>query len=299
MHHEAIEELKTIKDYIRYCVSRFLDADICFGHGIETPIEEALELVLGALKLPREMDPFFFDSALTTSERKAVIEMLQKRVVTRTPLAYLTKEALFAGYSFYVDERVLVPRSPIAEIIDAGFQPWYCDKEPSRILDLCTGSGCIAIACAYAFPDARIDAIDISADAIEVTKINIEKHGAETLVRPIQSDLFKGVAGEKYDIIVSNPPYVDQRDMDALPEEFKHEPELGLAAGEDGLDIVHQILSEAKEHLNEGGILIVEVGNSQDALVESYPQLPFYWLEFTHGGHGVFMLTEQQLKEFF
>ncbi|THB69394.1 MAG: 50S ribosomal protein L3 N(5)-glutamine methyltransferase [Gammaproteobacteria bacterium] len=299
MHHEAVKELTTIKDYIRYCVSRFLDASVCFGHGIESPTEEAIELVLGALKLPRDFDPFFFDSTLTSSERQAIIDMLQKRVVKRIPLAYLTNEAIFAGYSFYVDDRVLVPRSPIAELIDAGFQPWFCDREPTRILDLCTGSGCIAIACAYAFPEAQVDAVDISADAIEVAKINIEKHGAEALVHPIQSDLFKGVAGEKYDIIVSNPPYVDKRDMGALPQEFRHEPELGLAAGEDGLDIVHQILAEAKEYLADDGILIVEVGNSQDALMETYPRIPFYWLEFAHGGHGVFMLTAQQLQEFF
>ncbi len=299
MHHEAIEELATIKDYIRYSISRFLDADVCFGHGIESPTQEAIELVLGALKLPQDLDSFFFDSAITTSERKAIIEMLQQRVVKRIPLAYLTNEAIFAGYSFYVDERVLVPRSPIAELIESGFQPWFCEREPTRILDLCTGSGCIAIACAYAFPDAQVDAIDISADAIEVAKINIEKHGAETLVHPIQSDLFKGVAGEKYDIIVSNPPYVDKRDMDALPEEFKHEPELGLAAGDDGLDIVHQILADAKQHINKDGILIVEVGNSQEALVEAYPQVPFYWLEFANGGHGVFLLTAQQINEFF
>ncbi len=299
MYQEVIKELTTIKDFIRWGISRFNDAGLCFGHGIDNVTDEAIALVLAALKLPSDLEPFFFDSTITVIERKVILDMLQKRVVERKPLAYLTNEAFFAGYSFYVDERVLIPRSPIAELIDAGFQPWFSDREPTRILDLCTGSGCIAIACAYEFPNAQVDAIDISSDALDVAKINIEKHGAETLVHAIQSDLFKGVIGEKYDVIISNPPYVDKRDMDALAEEFKHEPQIGLEAGDDGLDIVHQILADAKQHLTDDGILIVEVGNSQDALVEIYPHVPFYWLEFAHGGHGVFLLTAQQLQELF
>jgi ribosomal protein L3 glutamine methyltransferase len=210
----------------------------------------------------------------------------------------LTHQATFAGLSFYVDERVLVPRSPIAELINNKFQPYLTNQSPKRILDLCTGSGCIAIACAYAFPEAEVDALDLSFDALNVAQINIEGHGLLEQVIPIQSDLFASVALEKYDLIVTNPPYVDQEDVDNLPVEYTHEPAIGLGSGHDGLDITREILAKAAQHLTDDGILVCEVGNSQVHVQATYPQVPFHWVEFKHGGHGVFVLTKQQLDQF-
>ncbi|EEX36679.1 hypothetical adenine-specific methylase yfcB [Vibrio metschnikovii CIP 69.14] len=224
------------------------------------------------------------------------MERVIKRINERTPIAYLTNKAWFCGLEFFVDERVLVPRSPIGELIQAQFSPWLLD-EPTRIMDLCTGSGCIAIACAYAFPEAEVDAIDISADALQVAEQNIQDHGLEQQVFPIRSDLFRDLPKEQYDIIVTNPPYVDQEDMNSLPDEFKHEPELGLAAGTDGLKLARRILANAPHYLTDNGILVCEVGNSMIHLVDQYPNIPFTWLEFENGGHGVFLLTKQQLLD--
>jgi len=226
-----------------------------------------------------------------------VINLFAVRVNERLPVAYLTNCAWFAGQQYYVDERVLVPRSPIAQMIETNFQPWLGDKTVNRALDLCTGSGCIAIAMAYQFDTAEVDAIDISSDALEVATINIFDHGAQERVIPLQSDLMNEVLREKYDLIVSNPPYVDQEDMDSLPQEFIHEPELGLAAGFDGLDLVKRILVDALDCLNDDGILVIEVGNSQVHMEQQFPAVEFDWVEFEQGGHGVFVLTKAQLRQ--
>lgn len=293
---EAVSELHTLQDMIRWTVSRFNAANLFYGHGTDNAWDEAVQLILPTLYLPIDVPPHVLNSRLTGSERLRIVERVIKRINERTPIAYLTNKAWFCGLEFYVDERVLVPRSPIGELIEAQFQPLLID-EPVRIMDLCTGSGCIAIACAHAFPDAEVDAIDISTDALQVAEQNIQDHGMEQQVFPIRSDLFRDLPKEKYDLIVSNPPYVDQEDMNSLPKEFKHEPELGLAAGTDGLKLVRRILANAAGYLTDNGILICEVGNSMVHMMNQYDHIPFTWLEFENGGHGVFMLTRQQLVD--
>ncbi|TKB53904.1 50S ribosomal protein L3 N(5)-glutamine methyltransferase [Ferrimonas aestuarii] len=292
---EAVTELHTIEDMLRWSVSRFNDAGIFYGHGTDNPWDEAVALVMHCLHLPLELGGEVRRARLLSSEKYKIAEMVIKRVQERTPVPYLTNSAWFAGLEFYCDERVLVPRSPFAELIEKQFTPWMYNKPVNRILDLCTGSGCIAIACAYAFPDAEVDAVDISSDALDVAQINIERHGLLENVFPIQSDGFHGLPGQTYDLIVSNPPYVDAEDMADLPEEFHHEPELGLASGHDGLDLTRRILREAASHLNDNGVLIVEVGNSWVALQQQMPDVPFTWIEFENGGDGVFVLTKEQL----
>ncbi|MFV0449368.1 MAG: 50S ribosomal protein L3 N(5)-glutamine methyltransferase [Vibrio sp.] len=293
---EAVSELHTLQDMIRWTVSRFNAANLFYGHGTDNAWDEAVQLVLPTLYLPIDVPPHALNSRLTSSERLRVVERVIARIKERTPTAYLTNKAWFCGLEFFVDERVLVPRSPIGELIQAQFSPWLVE-EPTRIMDLCTGSGCIAVACAYAFPEAEVDAIDISTDALAVAEQNIQDHGLEQQVFPIRSDLFRDLPESQYDIIVTNPPYVDQEDMDSLPEEFKHEPALGLAAGTDGLKLARRILANAPRYLSENGILICEVGNSMIHMMEQYPHIPFTWLEFENGGHGVFMLTRQQLLD--
>ncbi|EKO3557253.1 50S ribosomal protein L3 N(5)-glutamine methyltransferase [Vibrio metschnikovii] len=293
---EAVSELHTLQDMIRWTVSRFNAAQLFYGHGTDNAWDEAAQLILPTLYLPIDVPPHVLNSRLTGSERLRVVERVIKRINERTPIAYLTNKAWFCGLEFFVDERVLVPRSPIGELIQAQFSPWLLDK-PTRIMDLCTGSGCIAIACAYAFPEAEVDAIDISTDALQVAEQNIQDHGLEQQVFPIRSDLFRDLPKEQYDIIVTNPPYVDQEDMNSLPDEFKHEPELGLAAGTDGLKLARRILANAPHYLTDNGILVCEVGNSMIHLVDQYPNIPFTWLEFENGGHGVFLLTKQQLLD--
>jgi ribosomal protein L3 glutamine methyltransferase len=253
--------------------------------------------VFFAAGLRHEQAPECYVQVLDEAVINTARELVTRRITERVPAAYLTHRMWFAGHEFYVDERVLVPRSPIAELIHAQFQPWLEPHKVKRVLDIGTGSGCIAIACTLAFADARVDAADISPDALAVTKINIERHALQARMRAVQSDVFSGVTHERYDLIVSNPPYVSHAEMDELPQEYLREPELGLRAGADGLDIVRRILAEAESHLQPHGVLVVEVGDSEFALADAYPTVPFIWLEFEFGGGGVFVLTAQQLSE--
>ncbi|UTV28430.1 50S ribosomal protein L3 N(5)-glutamine methyltransferase [Photobacterium atrarenae] len=291
---EAVNELHTLQDMLRWTVSRFNAAGLFYGHGTDNAWDEAVQLVLPTLYLPLDIPSEVRFSRLTSSERLRIVERVIRRINERTPVAYLTNKAWFCGLEFFVDERVLVPRSPIGELIENGFEPFLAEP-PTRIMDLCTGSGCIGIACAHAFPDAEVDIVDISTDALAVAEQNIHDHGLEQQVIPLRSDLLRDVPKDQYDLIVSNPPYVDQEDMDSLPDEFRHEPELGLAAGSDGLKLVRRILANAPDYLKENGVLICEVGNSMVHMEEQYPNIPFTWIEFENGGHGVFMMTREQL----
>lgn len=292
-----LTELHTIRDIIRWATSRFNAAGLYYGHGTENAWDEAVALVLHTLHLPYDINPGVLDANITHHERDQLIALIQRRVTERVPAPYLTHEAWFAGLPYYVDERVLVPRSPIAELIENEFEPWLDATKIHHILDLCTGSGCIAIACAKAFPDATVDASDISTDALAVAKINVLRHSVEDTVELYHSDLFESIPQKKYDLILSNPPYVDAEDFAALPDEYKHEPKLGLEAGDEGLDFVMRILHDALHYLTPTGAIIVEVGNSEYALADKFPEIPFTWLEFQRGGGGVFLLTAQQLKE--
>lgn len=290
------DDLVTVRDYIRFGMSRFTVAGLTYGHGTDNALDEAAWLVFHALHLPHDLSGAWLDCRLTREERRQVAALLHQRVETRKPAAYLTGRAFFMGMEFRVDERVLVPRSPLAELIGQGFAPWVDPGRVGRVLDLCTGSGCIGIACAHVFPDARVDLSDVSPDALAVARENIRLHGLEDRVEALESDLLAGLGSRCYDIIVSNPPYVDAADMAALTPEFRHEPELGLSSGPDGLEATLRILKEAGRHLNAGGILVVEVGNSAPALEARLPDVPFTWLEFEHGGQGVFLLTAEQVQ---
>ena len=297
IQQEVCDELRTVRDCLRWASSQFQAAGLYYGHGTDNAWDEAVALVLHALHLPHTVDPHILDAGLTRRERLKIAELFRRRIQDRVPIAYLTQEAWFGDLKLYVDERVLIPRSPLAETIEHEFSPWIEPEHVQRILDLCTGSGCIAFACAQAFPDAQVDAVDISPDALAVAEINLKHLKLEKQVHLIQSDLFSALQGKKYDVIISNPPYVDAADMAALPAEYHHEPALGLAAGEDGLEIVKQILKQAAKYLTSKGILIVEVGNSEEALMHKYPDVPFTWLEFERGGGGVFLLTAEQVKK--
>jgi len=292
------DELLTLRDWIRWTASHFNRSGLFFGHGTDNALDEAVELVLATLQLQHDLPDAFLQARVTRAEAGELAARIVRRVEDRVPLAYLTGRAWFAGLEFSVNENVLVPRSPIAELIHNGFQPWLGDARVDSILDLCCGSGCIGIACAYAFPDALVDLADISPDALEVASRNIDKHGLDDRVRAIRSDVFDGLDGERYDLIVSNPPYVSSAEMRSLPAEYRHEPVLGLEAGGDGMDVVSRILRGACDYLSPDGILVVEVGASADLLMARYPDVPFLWLDFAHGGDGVFLLTADQLADY-
>lgn len=293
---QALQSLHTITDFVRWGASRFSAAGLHYGHGTDNPVDEALVLVRHALYLGHDLPPEFYSARLTEGEKRAVLELIERRIVERVPAPYLTGEAWFAGLPFFVDQRVLIPRSPFAELVEHAFAPWVEAERVRRVLDLCTGSACIAIACALAFPGASVDAVELSPGALEVARSNVERHGLGDEVRLLEGDLWAPVAGERYDLIVSNPPYVSDGEMAELPPEYLHEPELGLRSGPEGLDVVARILAGAAAHLRPGGALIVEVGNSADAVAAAWPELPFTWLEFSRGGGGVFLLKAEELS---
>jgi len=293
-------ELHTLRDFLRWATSRLNASDLFYGHGTTDAFNDALQLILHSLHLPTtEFPDVFADARLTTSEKQAIIFLVEQRVNKRIPVPYLTHEAWFAGLPFYVDERVLIPRSPFAELIIEQFQPWVTDADAvTHILDLCTGSACIAIACAEAFVNAQVDAVDISDEALAVADINIKKHHLTEQVQAIKSDLWAALHGKQYDIIISNPPYVSTDEMATLPEEYHHEPVSALEAKDNGLALVEQILQNAAKFLKPNGLLFVEVGNSDYATTQRWPEHPFLWLEFENGGHGIFMLTQAQCLEY-
>lgn len=286
----------TVEALIRRLADRFTEAGLHYGHGTDNPVDEAAWLVFAQLGLEHDASAEAYARSVSAAEQAAIEAVARRRIEERIPMAYLVNQAWFGGLEFFVDSRVLVPRSPIAELIEDRFQPWIRADGIKAVADLGTGCGCIAIALALAYPDATIDAVDISPDALDVARINVRRHGVANRVTLLESDLFAELGGRRYDLIVSNPPYVDAADMAALPTEFRHEPALGLAAGTDGLDAVARILESARAFLSDGGLLVCEVGNSQAALEKRYPGIAFVWLEFEHGGSGVFVLSRDDLE---
>lgn len=301
MTHPIYQQLHTIRDWLRFTVSQFEESNIFFGHGTDNSYDEAVWLVMSALHLPHDTLHNFLDAVITETERKHLAHLIDQRVTKRIPTAYLVREAWLRGFKFYVDERVIVPRSFIAELLDfedgtSSLQPWI--EYPELIhsaVDICTGSGCLGILLANAFPDAEIDVVDISSDAIAVANINIANYGLQGQITAIQSDMFKALKDKTYDLMISNPPYVDAPSMAKLPTEYRNEPQIALGSGVAGLDHTHTILREAAKYLNDEGILVVEIGHNRDALLDAYPDLDFTWLQVESGDQFVFLLTKEQL----
>ncbi len=293
---EDTGELHTVRDWLRYTVSAFNEAKLSFGHGLASAYDEAAYLILHTLHLPLDTLAPFLDARLAPDEKNALLALLKQRVEKQVPAAYLTHEAWLGDFRFYVDERVIVPRSFIAELLRDQLAPWIEDAENiGNVLDMCSGSGCLAILAAHAFPNARVDAVDISQDALQVAQRNVADYGLEARITLIQSDLFARLKGKKYDLILSNPPYVDEPSMATLPQEYRHEPQLALGSGKDGLDATREILKLAAEHLNPNGLLVVEIGHNRVALEAAFPGLPFTWLDVSTGDEFVFLLKREEL----
>lgn len=292
-------ELHTLRDWLRYAVSRFENSDIFYGHGTDNSYDEAIWLIMSSLYLPHDTLNHFLDARLTAEECERLRVRIEQRVTQHTPTAYLVNEAWLKGYKFYVDERVIVPRSFIAELLEDSLSPWIEYPEMvERVADICTGSGCLGILLADAFPSAEVDVVDISPDAIDVCEINIANYQLQDRVFAVQSDMFTALEGRQYDLIISNPPYVDAPSMAALPPEYQQEPQLALGSGEAGLDHTHTLIAQASHYLSDEGLLVVEIGHNRDALLEAYPSLPFTWLEVSSGDQFVFLLTKAQLDAY-
>ncbi|QIK81598.1 50S ribosomal protein L3 N(5)-glutamine methyltransferase [Lysobacter sp. HDW10] len=292
----SVPELRTIIDHIRYGGSRFNEAGLTFGHSFDNAMDEATQLVLHALHMPHDLSPVYGAARITADEQAKILALFNRRINERIPAAYLTGEAWFAGLSFKSDSRALVPRSPIAELIESGFEPWLGGREVTSALDLCTGSGCIAIAMAHYQPDWQVDGVDLSDDALSLAEEN-KKRLLTDNVSFVKSDLFTQLGGRTYDLIVTNPPYVTNDETDALPKEYAHEPELGLRAGDDGLDLALKIMRDAPAHLNEDGLLICEVGEAEMALAALLPEVPMAWVEFKVGQMGIFVVEREDLVQ--
>ena len=297
---DPIHNLKTIRDLYRWAITEMENADLSYGHGSPDAAEEAYFLICRALKLPFERFETFFDAALTHNELVRLVHLIDRRVHDKTPTAYLLKEAWLTGHRFYIDERALIPRSYIAELLEEDLAPWIDDPyEVESVLDLCTGSGCLAILAQGTFPNARVTGSDISADALEVAKINRRDYGLEDDLELVQGDLFASLEGRRFELIITNPPYVTTASMARLPAEYRHEPALALGAGDDGMDVVRRILREAKDHLTENGMIIVEVGDGLEAVEAMYPGLPLTWLTVSGGDDQVFMARAEDLRAYF
>lgn len=294
MNLQSTSPLQTIRDFIRYATTRLFNSEATFNHGYDNPVDEASFLVLRSLQIPLEYEQKFLDAKLTEEERELILNNISRRCDELEPTAYITKEWWLTGFSFYVDDRVLIPRSYIAELIEGDFNQ-HLKKPPRTILDMCTGSGCLAILLSFKFPDASVDAADISQDALDVAQINISNYDLDDVVIPIKSDLFSNLAGLKYDLIVCNPPYVTLESMDNLPAEYCHEPALALEAGEDGMDVIKRLMKDAKEHLNEEGLLVVELGDGAEAFKKQFPNLQVQWLPCSGGADQVFAITKELL----
>lgn len=298
MTANAATDLVTIRDFIRYAVSRFNAAELFFGHGSDNAWDEAVYLTQHTLNLPLDRLEPFLDARLLADEREALLEIYRRRCQDRLPAAYLTHEAWLGEHRFYIDDRVIVPRSFIAELLEEQLSPWIDDPwSINNALDLCTGSGCLAILTALAFPNAAVDAIDLSEEALSVAERNVADYRLSQQIELIHSDAFSQLAGRRYDLIISNPPYVNAESVAALPPEYLHEPEMALGSGDDGLDFTRIILAHAREHLTEDGILVVEIGHNRDALEAAYPTLPFIWLDTAAGDEYVFLLRAEDLQD--
>jgi ribosomal protein L3 glutamine methyltransferase len=291
-------EPATVGEALQYCAQALEQSDVFFGHGTDNAWDESVQLVLSVASLPLDSDRGALPHPLQKSQLSRLRELLQQRIGEHVPLPYLLGRAWFAGLEFLSDRRAIIPRSPIAELILNGFSPWYSGPQPSRVLDLCCGGGCIGLASAHYFPSVMVDLVDLDTQALALAQENARFLGVEAQISIITSDLFQSIPGRRYDLILSNPPYVDSEDLAEMPAEYHHEPPLALGSGPDGLALTRNILAQAANHLNPEGLLIVEVGNSAEALEEAYSAVPFTWLEFEHGGHGVFALTAKELQEF-